>query len=75
MVFKEYCLNHSYHPAWSQLFGDPREPAAAIVLGPKGSGKTAMRLQMVAQLLSHNQAHPEQRVFFVEYDDFNAYLG
>jgi hypothetical protein len=75
VVFKEYCLDHSYHPAWSKVFGDPREPAAAIVLGPKGSGKTAMRLQMVAQLLSHNRAHPEQRVFFVEYDDFNAYLG
>jgi hypothetical protein len=74
-VFKGFCIAESFHPAWSKVFGDPAEPSTAIVLGPKGSGKTAIRLQMVSHLQKYNREHPNQRVFFLQYDDFNAYLG
>jgi len=74
-VFKEYCIEQTYHPAWSKVFGDPSEPATAIVLGSKGAGKTAMRLQIVKQLQSNNLLHPDKRVFYIQYDDFNAFLG
>jgi hypothetical protein len=74
-VFKECCIEQTYHPAWSKVYGDPCEPATAIVLGSKGAGKTAMRLQIVKQLQSYNRTNPEKRVFFIQYDDFNAFLG
>ncbi len=74
-VFKNHCITASFHPAWSKVYGDPTEPATAIVLGAKGSGKTAMRLQLIEHLSRHNQDNPTKRVFFVEYDDFNRYLG
>ncbi len=34
-----------------------------------------MRLQMVRALQEHNRKSPDKRVFFVQYDDFNRYLG
>lgn len=74
-VFKSYCIDAAFHPAWSKVFGDPAEPATAIVLGTKGSGKTAMRLQLQQHLRKYNETHPDRRVFVVEYDDFNRYLG
>jgi len=74
-VFKECCIEQTYHPAWSKVYGDPSEPATAIVLGSKGAGKTAMRLQIVKQLQSYNSSHPESRTFYIQYDDFNSFLG
>lgn len=74
-VFKDHCILSTFHPAWSKVYGDPREPATSIVLGPKGSGKTAMRLQLATQYQKYNDEHPEARVFVIHYDDFNSYLG
>ena len=74
-VFKDFCIESIFHPAWSKAYGDPSEPATAIVLGPKGSGKTAMRLQMAQHLRQYNLSKSDRRVFFIHYDDFNAYLG
>ncbi len=74
-VFKDGCMADSRHPAWSKVYGDPTQPATAIVLGHKGSGKTAMRLQMTRAIQVHNTRMPDRRVFFVQYDDFNSYLG
>ena len=74
-VFKTHCISELFHPAWSKVFGDPSEPATALVLGEKGSGKTAMRLQLMQQFSKHNQGRTEGKVFFIEYDDFNRYLG
>jgi len=73
-VFKGYCITHTYHPTWDKIYGDPAEPATAIVFGEKGSGKTAMRLQIVRHLADHNADHPHQRVFVIQYDDFNPFL-
>ncbi len=73
-VFKDHCIACTYHPSWDKVYGDPLEPATSIVLGEKGAGKTAMRLQMVRHLESHNSTNPAQRVFIIEYDDFNPFL-
>jgi len=73
-VFKEHCIASTYHPTWDKVYGDPAEPATSIVFGEKGSGKTALRLQIVRHLTEFNSTHPNQRVFVIEYDDFNPFL-
>lgn len=73
-VFKEYCLRETFHPAWEKIYGNPVDPSTSIVFGEKGSGKTAIRLQMFEHLLLHNSEHPSNRVFVVEYVDFNPFL-
>ena len=73
-VFKRRCLVKIHHPAWNKFFGSPADPSTALVFGEKGSGKTALRLQAVAELDAYNQAHPTERVFVISYDDFNPYL-
>ena len=44
-----------YHPAWDKIYGDPAEPATSIVFGEKGSGKTALRLQIAQHLADYNR--------------------
>jgi hypothetical protein len=73
-VFKRRCLATIHHPAWDKFFGSPADPSTALVFGEKGSGKTALRLQAVDELEKYNQAHPNERVFVISYDDFNPYL-
>ena len=73
-VFKRTCLETTFHPAWDKVFGNPSDPSTAIVFGEKGSGKTALKLQMVRQFERHNEAHPDARTLVVLYDDFNPFL-
>ena len=73
-VFKQHCIASTYHPTWDKIYGDPREPATAIVFGEKGAGKTAMRLQISRHIAEYNSTHPNQRTFVIEYDDFNPFL-
>lgn len=73
-VFKQHCIRNAYHPAWDKVYGDPTEPATAIIFGPKGSGKTAMRLQVDRHLVQFNEQNPDHRVYIVRYDDFNPFL-
>jgi hypothetical protein len=74
-VFREFCISGTFHPSWSKVVGDSKQPATAVVFGPKGSGKTAMRLQLMRHITTHNEQFPESRVFLIEFDDFNSYLG
>ncbi|MGO8691545.1 MAG: hypothetical protein ACLQLG_18130 [Thermoguttaceae bacterium] len=74
LVFKGYCIANTYHPAWDKIYGDPTEPATSVVFGEKGSGKTALRLQIAHRLTDYNADHPERQVFVVQYDDFNPFL-
>lgn len=73
-VFKEHCIANAYHPVWDKVYGDPKEPSTAMVFGPKGSGKTAMRLQILRHLKQFNLEHPTERIFTIPYDDFNPFL-
>ncbi|MGB7348143.1 MAG: hypothetical protein WBD20_28220 [Pirellulaceae bacterium] len=73
-VFKEYCISSAYHPVWDKVYGDPKDPSTAIVFGPKGSGKTAMRLQIDQHLQKYNKDNPGSQIFIIRYDDFNPFL-
>lgn len=73
-VFKSECLWKIHHPAWDKFFGNPTDPSTALIFGEKGSGKTALRLQVNAEIEKHNRDHPDRRVFVISYDDFNPYL-
>lgn len=73
-VFKDHCINTTYHPTWDKVFGDPSEPSTAIVFGEKGSGKTALRLQIDSALQDYCRKYPDRRVFVIQYDDFNPFL-
>ena len=73
-VFKEHCISSAYHPIWDKVYGDPVEPSTAIIFGPKGSGKTAIRLQIDRHLHQYNADHPDRRVYVIRYDDFNPFL-
>lgn len=73
-VFKEHCLDGTHHPAWDKILGRPDNPSTSVVFGEKGSGKTALRLQVATQIEEHNRRHADRRVFVVEYDDFNPFL-
>jgi hypothetical protein len=73
-VFKDFCIDTTYHPAWDKVYGDPSEPATAVVFGEKGSGKTALRLQIARHLHTYNKEHPGEGLFILHYDDFNPFL-
>ncbi len=73
-VFKDFCINDTYHPSWDKIYGDPTEPATSVVFGEKGAGKTAMRLQIVRHLDEFNRTHPAQRLLTIQYDDFNPFI-
>lgn len=73
-VFQDVCIQETFHPAWDKIFGHPTHPATSVVFGEKGSGKTALKMQMLAQLAEHNAANPSQRIFVIRYDDFNLFL-
>lgn len=74
LVFKSSCIRTVFHPAWDKIYGDPTEPATSVVFGEKGSGKTALRLQIGRCLTDFNADHPDGQVFVVQYDDFNPFL-
>lgn len=65
----------AYHAEFERVLGDLRQPASSVVFGEKGSGKTAMRLQIAARIRAHNADHPESKVLLVSYDELNPYLA
>lgn len=73
-VFKEHCIESTYHPTWDKVYGDPTEPGTSIIFGEKGAGKTAMRLQLARHLARHNREHPGRCLLVIHYDDFNPFL-
>jgi hypothetical protein len=73
-VFKDHCIDSTYHPTWDKVYGDPNEPSTAIVFGEKGAGKTAMRLQLARHLDDFNLKNPGKGSFVIHYDDFNPFL-
>jgi len=74
LVFKGACIRKTYHPAWDKIYGNPAEPSTSVVFGEKGSGKTAIRLQLARHLADHNAEQPEHQALVVPYDDFNPFL-
>ncbi|MBM4108134.1 MAG: hypothetical protein FJ255_04895 [Phycisphaerae bacterium] len=64
----------AFHSDFEKILGDLASPSSSIVFGEKGSGKTAIRLQIEERIRRHNAAHPDARVLLVAYDDLNAIL-
>lgn len=62
------------HPDFEKIVGDFSRPATAIVFGEKGSGKTAIRLQLAEHLAAYNAEHPTERILLVPYDSLNDVL-
>ena len=73
-VFKDYCFDTTYHPSWDKIYGNPQDPSTAIVFGEKGSGKTALRIQIARHLSEYNAQNTDEQIFVIEYDDFNPFL-
>lgn len=74
VVFKSSCIKTSFHSAWDKIYGDPAEPATSIVFGEKGSGKTALRIQMIRMLTEYNTDHPDRRPIVIDYSDLNPFI-
>ncbi|MBZ0256721.1 hypothetical protein K8I31_11705, partial [bacterium] len=66
---------NAVHWSFDRLYGTPRMPAPAIIFGEKGSGKSALRLMMRRKVEKHNQDKPDDKLFLIEYIDFNNYLS
>lgn len=62
------------HPDLEKILGDLASPSTAIVFGEKGSGKTAIRLQISQAVAAHNQASPSAKLLLLPYDDLNGVL-
>ncbi|MGD9692010.1 MAG: hypothetical protein AB7G17_04160 [Phycisphaerales bacterium] len=64
----------SFHPDFDKILGDLDRPTTAIVCGEKGSGKTAIRLQIERLIEQRNATRDDRRVLLVPYDDLNPFL-
>jgi hypothetical protein len=73
-VFKQVMSSAVFHPAWDKIYGRAQDVSTAIVFGEKGSGKTALRLQIQEHVEKHNIENPDSRIFVIQYDDFNPLL-
>ncbi|MEQ8850754.1 MAG: hypothetical protein RIB32_03115 [Phycisphaerales bacterium] len=73
-VFARLEYDAAAHPDFGKVLGDLSRPSTAIVFGEKGSGKTAIRLQLERRLDEHNTASPDRRIMLVAYDDLNPML-
>ncbi|GHT47079.1 hypothetical protein FACS189454_09140 [Planctomycetales bacterium] len=68
----------SYHPEWLKFFGQESTPSTSVIFGRKGSGKTALRIQMRRKIEEYNRsdgAKERGKIFVVEYVDFNPFLS
>ncbi len=73
-VFQRLGVGPSTHPDFEKIVGDLGQPSTSIVFGEKGSGKTAIRLQLAQRVGAHNRANPDARVLLVPYDDLNPFI-
>ncbi len=63
-----------YHSDFDKILGDLKRPSSSVVFGEKGSGKTAIRLQLAQRIHEFNVAGRGGRVLLVAYDDLNGVL-
>ncbi len=67
-------IPHTTHSDFEKVLGEFGRPSTSIVFGEKGSGKTAMRMQLGDRLAEHNEEAPDARCLFLPYDDLNPVL-
>ena len=73
-VFMKLGTERVRHPDFEKILGDPGRPSSSIVFGEKGSGKTAIRIQIERRVTEHNRAAGSSRLLLTPYDDLNAVL-
>ncbi len=74
------CIPRALHirdipPIVEQRAGDAKQPATSIVFGRKARARRSIRLQLKQYIKDHNRNEPQHRVYLVELDDLNSYLG
>jgi len=62
------------HSDFEKILGHLVRPSTSIVFGEKGSGKTAIRIQIADRVERHNARSAGDKTFIVPYDDLNAEL-
>jgi len=73
-VFARLSPAEASHPDFEKILGSLERPSASIVFGEKGSGKTAIRLQLAQRVARWNDTHRDRAALFVAYDDANPFL-
>jgi hypothetical protein len=63
------------HPDFDKIAGSLNRPSTSVVFGEKGSGKTAIRLQLASSVAGHNAANPTKRVLLVHHDELSPMLS
>lgn len=63
------------HPDFDKIAGSLNRPSTSVVFGEKGSGKTAIRLQLATSVAGHNAANPGKRVLLVHHDELSPMLS
>ncbi|MEO1584275.1 MAG: hypothetical protein AAFR96_06855 [Planctomycetota bacterium] len=62
------------HSDFEKILGQIEHPSTSIVFGEKGSGKTAIRLQITEAVADHNKASPDAKALLIAYDELNPVL-
>ncbi|PHQ80491.1 MAG: hypothetical protein COB69_05910 [Phycisphaera sp.] len=62
------------HSDFEKIIGQLEFPSTSIVFGEKGSGKTAIRIQIAGRIADHNKHNPDKKVMLVAYDELNTLL-
>ncbi len=62
------------HSDFDKIIGEIDRPSASVVFGEKGSGKTAIRMQIGDLVARRNSGKRTDRLMLVEYDDLNSSL-
>ncbi len=65
----------SVHSDFEKILGELTRPSTSVVFGEKGSGKTAIRMQIEDRIEDHNRRHVDNRMFVISYDDPNAFIA
>ena len=73
-IFQRLIDQDSTHPDFDKIYGQPESPAPAVVFGEKGSGKTAIRMQIDRKIKVFNFNNPSEKIWTVHYDDLNPIL-
>lgn len=63
------------HPDYDKIAGEFSRPSTSIVFGEKGSGKTAIRMQLATSAAAYNAGNADKRVLLVIHDDLSAPLA
>lgn len=72
--FRPVPLHGTFHAEFEKILGDLRRPSGSVVFGEKGSGKTAIRLQVARRIDEFNASNPGAKILLVAYDDLNTTL-